>query len=328
LNVPRITFDANCVINLIDTTSETATSVEELRAIVRYAMEGKLEISITTRLEADIGRDEAAQRRNALLAALNMFPVISTIGRWDTSKWDADLWANERTVRLQEEIKQIISPGLREDDPRFSNKINDIDHLVGHVIDQRDVFVTDDKGILRRRDQLHQGPGIIVMTPAECLAHVDGIALRSRPRSLPTDGIPEAYMCREFCGTVNFDYTNNNHRFLFGEGQHLFDTMWTKASNTSIHAYSDGSTMEAVAIAKGARTISDVVDAEKYDFSSRVRTAQLGEVVVWRNVNGLYGATKVLAIKDDTRGDAVNEVTLEYVLLPGGERDFSGASML
>lgn len=323
MNRPRLTIDANCIINLFDLESGSATSVEELRALVRYAMEGKVEIAVTTRLEADLLRDRNEARRQPLLETLNMFPVISTVARWDVSKWDGDLWADDRTVRLNEEIQQILSPGLTTADPRYSNKVNDIDHLTGHVIDARDIFITDDKGILRRRDQLRNGPGIIVMTPAQALSHIDDIALRSAPRTLPTGGLSPDYHSRALRGTVTFDYTNNNRSYVLGEGQHLFETKWTKASNTAIHAYSDGSSIEALAVAKGAEAITDIVDSEAYDFSSRVRTPKLGEVVIWRNVNGLYGATRLVAITDDTRGDKTNELTFEYVLLADGGRDFS-----
>jgi hypothetical protein len=323
LKIPRITIDANCVINLFDASNATATSVDELRSLVRYAMEGRIEIAITTRLEADLLRDRDESRRRTLLSSLSMFPVLSTVARWDVSKWDTDVWADDRTLRLNEEIQRILFPGLAEDDPRFSNKINDVDHLTGHVIDGRDIFVTDDKGILRRREQLQRGPGVVVMTPAACLAHIDGIILRSSPRTLPTDGIAPEYHSRGMRGTVTFDYTNNNHRYALGEAQHLFETRWSKASNTSIHAYTDSPSIEALALAKGATAITDVVDAEVYDFSSRVRTARLGEVVIWRNVNGLYGATQIMAITDDTRGDTTNELTFKYVILPEGGRDFS-----
>lgn len=91
----------------------------------------------------------------------------------------------------------------------------------------------------------------------------------------------------------------------------------------SIHTYSDEPSIDAIAIAKGKAEISEITDPESYDFSSRTRTAQLGQIVLWRNVNGLYAATKILRVTDDTRGDDTNELTMEYVILAHGERDFS-----
>lgn len=216
----RLTIDANCVINLFDRESTSATSVEELQTLVRYALDGKAEIAVTTRLEADLERDKVEERRSALIGMLEMFPVISSIMRWDVSRWDKDLWADDASERLNDEIQKILSPGLTPQDKRFSNKINDIDHLTGHVIDKRDIFVTDDTGIVRKRDQLRD-LGIVVMTPAQCVEYLDGIELRSRPRTLPSDSYPPEYHSRGLVGTVTFDYTNNNKRFAIGEGQHL-----------------------------------------------------------------------------------------------------------
>lgn len=320
---PRITLDANCVINLFDRHSDSATSVPEIETLVRYGLDGKAEIAVTTRLEADLSQDKNEDRRRSLVAMLNMFPVIPSIGRWEVSKWDQDKWATDASERLNQEIKNILSPGLQPGAATFANRINDIDHLTGHVLDKRDIFVTDDKGILRKRDQL-KGLGILVMNPAQCVGHIDDILLRSKPRTLPSDGIPTSHHSQPLGGTVTFDYTNNNHVFALGEGQHLFETMWTKASNTSIHAYSDGPSIHALALARNVSVIGDIIDSEAYDFSSRARTPQLGQVVIWRNVNGLYAATRIVGITDDTRGDTTNDLTMEYLILAGGERNFSG----
>jgi hypothetical protein len=325
LKVPRLTFDTNGIINLFDAASTTATSVEELRTLIRYGLEGKAEIAVTTRVEADLEGDQNEARRASNLEALKLFPVISSIARWDVSKWDEDIWADGDIGRLNEEIQEILFPGLTPADRRFRNKINDVDHLTGHLIDGRDIFVTDDKGILRGRDRLRKGPGVMVMTPAQALEHIDNIVMRSAPSSLSTEGLSQGYHSRAMRGTVTFDYSNNNHRFALGEAQHFFETRWSKASNTAIHAYSDGASIEALAVAKGAQEIADVTDAEAYDYSSRVRTPQLGQVVVWRNINALYAATRIIRIADDTRGDDTDELTFEYVLLSEGGRDFSAS---
>lgn len=323
MQTPRITIDANCVINLFDIATTTATSVEELRTLIRYGLENKVEIAITTRLEADLLQDRDEERRRRLLQSLNMFPVIGSIGRWDVSGWDGDHWPDERTGPLNEEIQRIVAPGLERTDRRYTNKVNDIDHLTGHALAGRDIFVTDDRGILSRRDQLRHGPGILVMSPAQCVLHVDAVLERSKPRSLPTDGLNPKYHERRLTGRVSFDYSNNSHRYALGEAQYLFETRWSKASNSAIHVYTDGDSIEALALAKGASSIADVRDAEVFDYSSRVRTPRIGEVVVWRNVNGLYGATQIVSIKDDTRGDDGDEVVFDFHLLPDGGRDFS-----
>jgi len=68
--------------------------------------------------------------------------------------------------------------------------------------------------------------------------------------------------------------------------------------------------------------ISNIRDAAAYDYSSRCRTPQTGQIVLWRNISGLYAATKILDIKDDTRGAPADKLTFEYVILDDGGTDF------
>ncbi|WP_312770257.1 toll/interleukin-1 receptor domain-containing protein [Pseudoxanthomonas mexicana] len=126
----------------------------------------------------------------------------------------------------------------------------------------------------------------------------------------------ERYVSPALSGAVTFDYSNNNGRFVVGAGDMAFETAWSGASNTSIHAYSDEPSIQSVALAGGARQIAEIEDASSYDTSSRVRTAHLGEVLVWRNTAGYYLATKVEALKSRSHGDPTDEVTFSYVIAP------------
>lgn len=51
------------------------------------------------------------------------------------------------------------------------------------------------------------------------------------------------------------------------------------------------------------------------DFSSRCRTPVIGDAVIWKNLSGKYALTKIIQIKDDTRGDLSDELECEYVIL-------------
>lgn len=115
-------------------------------------------------------------------------------------------------------------------------------------------------------------------------------------------------------GRFVFDYSNNNGQYTIGSEPYLFCTKWSKASNTSIHAYKDGAGIEAIAIIKGPVDINSISSIEG-DFSSRVRTPKIGDAIIWKNLNGKYAITKILNIKDDTRGDLSDELECEYVIL-------------
>ena len=59
----------------------------------------------------------------------------------------------------------------------------------------------------------------------------------------------------------------------------------------------------------------DKIQPEKYDSSSRARTAGIGQIAVFENNNGKFLAIKILGIKDDSRGDDSDELYLKYKVL-------------
>jgi hypothetical protein len=82
--------------------------------------------------------------------------------------------------------------------------------------------------------------------------------------------------------------------------------------------------INGIAVARGATRIADVADASAYDFTSRTRRPQLGEVALLRNVRGFYAAVQILSIKDDTRGADRDEIRIRFAVQPDGSPSFSG----
>lgn len=319
----KLTLDTNCVINLLDGTTTTATSVEVLNELMRLGLSNKLEIKITTRVEADLSRDENQQRKQEMLRILNMFPVVGTIARLDVTRLDGgDVVGGNETNQLEAEVQRILFPGLSKADKRYSNKQNDIDHLVGHSINKRDIFVTDDSGILGKAEELRSSPGIVVMRPDRALSHVQASIERQTTSSLETEDMDPKYQSKALRGTVTFDYSNNNHRFVIGEGQFLFETRWSKANATSIYAYNDPPSIKRLALLKKQVELKEIGDAGGLDYSSRTRCPDIGQIVIWENVNGIYAATKIIAIKDDSRGSDHDELTFEYLIQIDGTAVF------
>lgn len=149
------------------------------------------------------------------------------------------------------------------------------------------------------------------------LASAAGLAASFWPR------LHTSYVTKRLSGRATFDYSNNNGIYVIGDGEHSFETKWSKASDTSIHLYNDPPSIETVAIAAGATSIEAVADAASYDGSSRSRTLQEGEVAVLKNRNGNFAALQVLDVKDRTRSDDRDELTFRYVINRGGRRSFS-----
>lgn len=313
--IPKITLDTNCVINLLDSSVKTPTSVNELTRIIRYSLSGQADIAITTRVEDDFDGDKNESRRTDMVKKLSILPVVGTLGRYGVTKWgDGDVYVGKEVEVLFSELQKILFPGLSKADSHFKNKRNDIDHLIGHLLNKRDLFVTDDKGILNKKEGLRLSPGVIVMSPLECLKYLEEIEESKRGVKLFVEEENKTYSSSLLTGMVIFDYSNNNGSFTIGEGYFLFETKWSKASGSSIHAYSDPKSIDCIALAKGVKEIKDILDVSIFDYSSRCRTVSEGEILIIRNINQVYVFVKVLDIKDDSRSDNKDEVTFEYYI--------------
>lgn len=112
-------------------------------------------------------------------------------------------------------------------------------------------------------------------------------------------------------GSFTFDYSDNNGEFAIGKGEYTFITRWSKASKNSIYAYNDK--VDAIARIKGPIKLQSNLSGE-FNFTSRARCASIGDIILWKNRNGKYAATRIIDIKDDSRGDDHDELTCEYVI--------------
>ena len=322
---PTITFDNNCIVNLFDANSVSATSVEELQQIIEFESEGLVQITITTRVEADIENDRNENRKQEFLEIIKKFPVVGSIGRFDVSKWDSgDVWVGDKQNRLVDEIQKVVFPGgLNPSSRNYKNKVNDIDHLVGHFINGHDVFVTDDKAILKKAETLKVSPGIIVKSPTDCLGFLHDLKNRSRTVSLKSEFPIEGYSSKSLENSQSFNFSNNDGKFNIGSGIFLFETQWSRAGADSIHSYSDQRSIDSLALADGIGEIEEVKSVSPFDFTSRARTAKEGEVLILQNTNRYFAAIKILDILNKDRGDDRDELSFQYKIQTNGTDDFS-----
>ena len=123
-------------------------------------------------------------------------------------------------------------------------------------------------------------------------------------------------------GEVVFDYSNFNGRYTIGSGTAEFETDWTKASNKAIHIYNDPDSINGIALARRATSIHEVTEGALLDYTSRARSPRLGQIVVLRNKHGFYAAIQILGIKDDTRGDASDQLRFRYAIQTDGSDNF------
>ena len=143
-----------------------------------------------------------------------------------------------------------------------------------------------------------------------------------RPLSMKADQVPSPKN-PTLDGEASFNYSSHNGHFRIGEGYLEFDTHWTKASNTSIHCYTDSTNLRGIALVPRGAELKSIPSIEKLDFTNRVRTPEIGRIVVLQNTHGIYAALKVLEIKDDTRGDAEDYLRFQYWILQDGSSNFA-----
>lgn len=129
-------------------------------------------------------------------------------------------------------------------------------------------------------------------------------------------------------GTATFNYSSHNGRFRIGDSQHEFETIWSKAGNTSIYCYTDTPSLRGVALAPNGAKVNEVSDASTLDFTSRTRCPEIGRVVVLQNTHGLFAALEITSIKNESRGDPEDELQFRYWILTDGTADFSGINEL
>jgi hypothetical protein len=124
----------------------------------------------------------------------------------------------------------------------------------------------------------------------------------------------EKYHSPAHNGTVTFDFSNNDGVYSIGEGDLLFETRWSSANVSSVHAYKNPPSVECVALVTDTNEINEIGDAYEYDYTSRSRKPNLNEIIIWQNKNGYFAATKVVSIKHKGRNADHYELTFEYLI--------------
>lgn len=119
------------------------------------------------------------------------------------------------------------------------------------------------------------------------------------------------------------DYMSNDHKFVIGREELCFTLKFSKASDQNIYLYSDPPDIDAIALAHGSGRPNEIRDATALDYSNRAISAAESNVVIMRNQHGNYAAVTICDVKDLTRGDDRDEVTISWMINPEQGTDFS-----
>ncbi len=95
-------------------------------------------------------------------------------------------------------------------------------------------------------------------------------------------------------GSVSFDYTRNDHEFIIGSGLYQFTTQWSTAGMGCIYCYRDK--VRRLGYNALYTDFPPKEEIIKFDFSSRCRRVNEGQVVILENNNNKFVAIKVTKV--------------------------------
>ena len=95
-------------------------------------------------------------------------------------------------------------------------------------------------------------------------------------------------------GTVSFDYKKNSGSYIIGEGTYVFITQWSECGNNSIHCYRDH--VFRLGYNPTYKDFPSPNEFINFDFSSRTRSVNVGEIVLLENQNHKFAAIKVTKV--------------------------------
>ncbi len=122
------------------------------------------------------------------------------------------------------------------------------------------------------------------------------------------------YYNPELEGTVSFDYKRNNGVFIIGEGEYAFKTQWSECGNNSIHCYKDK--VRRLGYNPDYKEFPSPGEISSFDFSSRAKAVNVGEIVILENQFCKFAAIKITKVVRRTE-DINHLLEFEYKIYRG-----------
>ncbi len=95
-------------------------------------------------------------------------------------------------------------------------------------------------------------------------------------------------------GIVSFDYKRNNGIYIIGEGEYAFKTQWSECGVNSVYCYNDK--IRRLGYNPDYKEFPSLSEISGFDFSSRVKEVNVGEIVILENQNSKFAAIKVTKV--------------------------------
>ena len=97
-----------------------------------------------------------------------------------------------------------------------------------------------------------------------------------------------------FEGKASFDYKRNSGIYTIGEGAYIFVTHWSECGNNSIHCYRDY--IYRLGYNPNYKDFPFPDEFISFDFSSRVKSVNVGEIVLLENHNHKFAALRITKV--------------------------------
>lgn len=159
--IPTVTIDTN----LLQEYWREQKNVAVTEKLLDLAKHGQVDLAITSRINADIPDLPLASRINDL-PQLNVQQIGSVFRLGHSSLGGGDVLGSDSFLNVMDSLESRFD---REGRVKRRPDWKDWDHLHGHYLSGRDVFLTWDRPILEVASELQQQLGIVVTTPQEFL---------------------------------------------------------------------------------------------------------------------------------------------------------------
>ena len=95
-------------------------------------------------------------------------------------------------------------------------------------------------------------------------------------------------------GKASFDYKKNSGSYIIGEGDYVFNTHWSECGNNSIYCYRDH--VYRLGYNPHYNEFPSPNEFINFDFSSRIRSVNIGEIVILENSHHKFAALRILKV--------------------------------
>jgi hypothetical protein len=153
----KITFDTNCFFDYFERDPSL------INKIIIFQEKGLVEIAMTTRVMTDTLGKSKVKGHSSIWKKIQGFPLVEVIGttfRLDMSILDGrDHLVSKEHIAFLDKLHNIINDA----------QIEDLDHLFGHIMAGRDIFITSDPHFLDHQERLKQDFNAIVLNPKDAV---------------------------------------------------------------------------------------------------------------------------------------------------------------